>query len=115
MAIIPAIKKWINFFDPKDLIADPLYTPKDWLVGDADPIEQAREQRTDSTAAPQAAATEYLYQSYDPNTGTHMNIPIEDKSVDNVRHSVNTGLIAHNYWDNEVQFIPALAQLLTDL
>lgn len=119
LAMLPPLKTWINFIDPKDIVADPLYTPADWLLGEKDPIVEARHQGTDSATGNLLLnvppETEFLYRSLDPDTGEFTNIPIQDRIVNNLANSVDGGLKAHNYWNNQSEFVQPLATILQDL
>jgi hypothetical protein len=88
--------RWTNFWDDRDPVADPL-NPLRWDPGG----------RRASTKDDQR-----LYRWIDPITGTDAWIDVADEQVDNVAHSPDGGLKAHNYWDNESDFIAPLAQLL---
>jgi hypothetical protein len=86
------VGEWINFFDPRDPVADPLAHPVGWTEGRSfDP----------------AGYTPFA--SWPPDTETAGTFPITDRQVDNVHLSSGGGLQAHNYWDNKTQFISALA------
>jgi hypothetical protein len=93
------IPPWFNFWDKHDPVADPLAPPLSWHRGD--PIL--------SSSAPT------LFQHVDPNTGAVSNILITDVQVDNLAHSYGGSLQAHNYWDNEEEFVKPLAKLLRQL
>ena len=91
-----------------------LVTP---LVGEAQPAQSlvrvgyvwSGRPGTDATMARDATG---MYQALDPNHGQLLNLDIEDQSVDNLAHSQGGGLQAHNYWDNEVEVIPAMVDIL---
>lgn len=88
--------RWLNFWDEKDPVADPLTPPASWHFGDhadTDPAELG------------------LFWSVD-GTGQLMPVTITDKRVNNLRYSYGGGLQAHNYWDNKHQFIAEVAKLL---
>jgi len=54
-----------------------------------------------------------VYQSIDTNTGDTGPITIHDIKVENTRFSNPPGdMPAHNYWDNQEQFIPQVAAIL---
>ncbi|GCE12339.1 hypothetical protein [Tengunoibacter tsumagoiensis] len=119
IATIPPITTWLNFFDPKDIVADPLCTPANWLIEDPDPIHELRyEQINLSTGKiyedPDPESV-FLYQALNPNTGQLQNIPIHDRPVDNLTNSVGGGMKAHNYWDNSLEFVKPLSDLLKQL
>jgi hypothetical protein len=88
---------WTNFWDPLDPVADPLEPPEDWRRG---------------TPVPDRGPSS-LFQVTDNLTGFLRPVPISDRQVDNV---INSGgdLPAHNYWDNDPEFVRPLAQILTD-
>jgi pimeloyl-ACP methyl ester carboxylesterase len=90
---------WLNAYDPRDPVADPLRPPRGWRLGD-DP-EPSSEEPT-------------LFQIVDPNKpfAEAKDCPVIDYVVNNVEHSVGTGLRAHAYWDNAADFIPRLVTLL---
>jgi hypothetical protein len=94
---IKQVPGWTNFWDAKDPVADPLAPPRTWRPG------------TDPTAARNGAG---MYQALDPNHGQLLNLDIEDRQVDNLTHSQGGGLQAHNYWDNEVEVVPAIVEIL---
>lgn len=90
---------WLNAYDPRDPVADPLRPSRRWHLGD-DPSDQPT-----------------LFRIIDPNkslTETD-DCAVIDYKVDNVAHSVGSGLRAHNYWDNTADFIPRLITVLSDL
>ncbi len=79
---------WHNFLDPRDPVANP-------LLPSLDPCEQTT-----------------LFSRLDPFSGRSSPIYVNDHLVNNVHWSAGAGLRAHNYWDNQVQFIPELAELV---
>jgi hypothetical protein len=91
------IPSWLNFWDPHDPVADPLSPPLHWR----------RE-------TPIAASRQKLLRYINPYTGKASGIDITDIEVDNLRYSRGRGLQAHNYWQNETQFIRPLATLLKE-
>ena len=91
--------KWRNFWDRVDPVADPLVPPKCWHLGD--PI-------------PPSAGHSELFWSIDPNDGTTLQIDLADSVTDNAGHGAGGGLPAHNYWDNNDQFVQPLAGMLKD-
>ncbi|MBO0791730.1 MAG: hypothetical protein J2P36_12380 [Ktedonobacteraceae bacterium] len=94
MNMAPSLARWINVFDPRDPVADPLKPSASWVRGT---------EPTDLSG---------LYKTLDAETGQVHNLPIEDQVVNNIDHSNGGGLQAHNYWDNESEFIVPLATLL---
>ena len=97
LATIPQIDRWINFYDEKDPVGDPLAPAACWRRGTTP---------TDLTG---------LLKALDPTTGVISNLHIEDRVVDNVTHSAGGSLPAHNYWDNESEFVQPLAALLKEM
>lgn len=89
---------WHNFFDLHDPVADPLNPPAGWRPGA--PWDES---------PPPASG---LLVARDPN-GAVRHVPIADALVDNIKYSSGGGLQAHDYWNNEKQFVSALAALLS--
>lgn len=96
LAMVPRLTQWLNFLDPKDPVADPLAPDASWVSGT--PL--------------QPEIMTGLYKGLDPNTGEIYHIPIRDITVNNLKHSPAGGLQAHNYWDNEAEFVDMLAHIL---
>ena len=90
---------WLNFWDPRDPVADPLSPAPGWRPDDP------------CASGPRASL---LFTATDDHGGPHP-VTIDDQQVDNLRYSGGGGLRAHNYFDNQAQFIPALAGLLNRL
>jgi hypothetical protein len=90
---------WLNFWDPRDPVADPLGPSPAW--------------RPDDHCA-SGPGPSLLFTAADDHGGQHT-VTVDDQQVDNLRHSGGGGLRAHNYFDNQAQFIPALAGLLNRL
>jgi hypothetical protein len=88
---------WHNFCDRHDPVGDPLNPPAGWRPGD--PWKRPRGQG------------DGLLVARDPN-GKVRHVTIADARVDNIKYSSGGGLQAHDYWNNQQQFIPALAALL---
>lgn len=88
---------WSNFWDEIDPIADPLEPSRSWRRGD--PI-------------PPSTGKSELYQSTDPDTGENVPVSLTDALVSNADHGAAGGLPAHNYWDNDEQFVMPLANIL---
>ncbi|HEX9039038.1 MAG TPA: hypothetical protein VF808_18800 [Ktedonobacterales bacterium] len=90
--------RWVNFWDPRDPVGDPLrpVTLRD----------QIPEDYSDS---------ETLYRWIDPMEGSLSHVALLDRKVSNVDHVRGGGLRAHNYWDNEPEFIAPVAGLLRHL
>jgi len=97
LATIPRIGRWINFYDEQDPVGDPLAPAACWQRGTPP---------TDLTG---------LFKALDPNTGVISSLEIKDRVVDNVTNSTGGGLQAHNYWDNEIDFVRPLAALLKEI
>jgi hypothetical protein len=89
--------RWLNFWDEKDPVADPLDQPATWHRGDS--------------VVPRLPGRLGLFWAADAD-GSPGAVPITDRKVDNLAHSSGGGLQAHNYWDNKTQFIPELAAAL---
>lgn len=94
---IAQIGRWLNVWDPKDPVADPLDQLATWRSGD--------------DLVPRPAGALGLIWAVGPD-GQQVPVPVDDLKVDNLTHSSGGGLQAHNYWDNKDEFIPALAGLL---
>jgi len=82
------VPRWHNFWDPRDPVTDALGSP------------------------PKFASASSLYEWVDPDTGRAEPANVTDVEVDNVTNSSGGGLRAHNYWDNDAQFVTPLAGLL---
>jgi hypothetical protein len=98
LAQLGTVDQWVNFYDPHDLVGDPL-GPRDWRPGsDVDPrsLEQG------------------LFQVID-DAGLHTACTIQDEKVNNVQNSPRGGYPPHNYWDNQTDWIPKVAPLLKKL
>jgi len=94
---IKQVLGWTNFWDATDPVADPLAPPRTWRPG------------SDATAPRNGAG---MYQALDPNQGQLLRVDVEDRQVDNLAHSQGGGLQAHNYWDNELEVVPAMVDIL---
>lgn len=92
---INPIEPWYNYWDPYDPVADPLAPPLGWRAGD--PIHLTNEK---------------LFSRIDLDSGIPSCIPVDDRTVNNIEHSYGGGLQAHNYWDNEIDFVPQLAKII---
>ena len=82
------VEPWYNFWDLRDPVADPLNPPLSWRVGDKIVPSDMK-----------------LFSRIDLNSETPSWIEVDDREVDNVENSRGGGLQAHNYWDNEDQFV----------
>jgi hypothetical protein len=92
--------RWSNFWDPRDPVADPLDPAKAWRPG-----EPAVEKHRRDIG---------LLKSTDPADGTESHVNVLDTEVNNIEHSSGGGLQAHDYWNNESEFIEPLAQILEE-
>lgn len=90
---------WLNFWDALDPVADPLTPPREWR-----PL-------TDATVAVGQVG---LFRRRRAGGFTAL-AHLTDQEVDNVARSAGPGLRAHNYWDNQAQFIKAVAGVLREL
>ncbi|MDQ6606391.1 MAG: hypothetical protein M3Z06_07585 [Actinomycetota bacterium] len=88
---------WSNFCDPHDPVGDPLNPPVDWRPGD--PWDKPTQPDGGLLVARGA-------------DGTLRHVSIADCQVDNTKYSSGGGLQAHDYWNNEKEFVSALAKLL---
>jgi len=88
---------WSNFWDATDPVADPLEPPRSWRLGD--PV-------------PPSSGVSQLYTATDPDTGHTLPVPLRDTEVSNAAHGAGGGLPAHNYWDNDAEFVRPLADIL---
>jgi hypothetical protein len=93
----PMRPRWLNFWDPRDPVADRLTPVKRDSADDDAPL--------DPTAPT-------LFQWLNARTGARANVQVDDRQVDNVANTVGSGVRAHNYWDNETEFIAPLTNLL---
>jgi len=100
---IANIDRWSNFWDPTDPVADPLVPPAGWRRGAAPP------------PPPSDDPNSVLFQEVNADTGTITPATVEDREVDNITNSSGGGLQAHNYWDNDPQFVQPLADILRAL
>jgi hypothetical protein len=92
-----AVPRWLNFWDAKDPVADPLDQPSSWHFG--------------NDVVPRLPGDLGLFWKVQ-GSGSQAEVPIDDHEVDNIANSSGGGLQAHNYWDNTIQFIPDLAKAL---
>jgi len=89
---------WHNFWDTHDPVADPLDPAASWRPGN--PLN----------ANP--AGDDGLLVARDPAGGRH-HVHVNDTRVDNIHHSSGGGLQAHDYWNNQDEFVNRLAELVT--
>jgi hypothetical protein len=92
-----SVGQWLNFWDAKDPVADPLDQPASWHFG--------------NEVVTRPVGDLGLFWAVS-NGGAQQPMPIADFEVDNLENSSGGGLQAHNYWDNKTQFIPELAATL---
>lgn len=90
--------RWLNFWDPRDPVADPLSPPNTWHYGSA-------------PGYPSPGELGLFYAL--GGDGDQVPVTITDIEVNNLENSSGGGLQAHNYWDNKGQFITQLAELLS--
>jgi len=88
---------WLNFWDEKDPVADPLSPPVTWHYGSR-------------PGGPPPGELGLFYALDDD--GNQIPVTVTDMEVNNLKYSSGGGLQAHNYWDNNEQFITKLAELL---
>lgn len=93
--LIASPTPWLNFWDPRDPVADPLAPGADWRPGQA----------------PEQVPPGLFHVADGHNVTTPA--PVQDYQVDNLLHNTGAGLRAHNYWDNQDGFVGPLCQLLT--
>ncbi|TMD08815.1 MAG: hypothetical protein E6J03_02430 [Chloroflexi bacterium] len=95
-ANLRSLPEWLNFWDERDPVADPLEPPVGWRRGQARPD-----------------ALTGLFTGHDPLSGEPVAVPVRDIRVDNVENVADGGgLPAHDYWDNRREFCIPLAALL---
>jgi pimeloyl-ACP methyl ester carboxylesterase len=82
------VEAWYNFWVLRDPVADPLNPPLSWRVGDKIVPSDMK-----------------LFSRIDLKSETPSWIEVDDHEVDNVEKSRGGGLQAHNFWDNEEQFV----------
>lgn len=106
---IDQIGRWTNFWDERDPVADPLAPPQPWHPGDAIPPagQQPGSFELDGKDEPG------LFQTVNEKSGDIEPVAfLEDRLVNNRTNSRGGGLQAHNYWDNAVEFVGPLAEIL---
>jgi hypothetical protein len=66
---------------------------------------------------PVADPLDGLFSGYDPQQPKRGAVPlaVDDREVHNLRNSPPGGLRAHNYWDNDEEWIPAMAAILREV
>jgi hypothetical protein len=89
------VATWNNYLDPRDPVADPLGHAVGWS-NEPNP------------------ATDFHHFAYQPVDAAEAS-PLDpiDVLVDNLTNSSGGGLQAHNYWDNQTEFVAALAKQLS--
>jgi hypothetical protein len=93
---IAPVRKWVNFWDEKDPVADPLDPPSPWRRG------SPPEREPGSLGLFWAADSD----------GTRHPVPVEDHLVNNLKHANDASIRAHNYWGNVTEFVPGFAALV---
>jgi hypothetical protein len=91
---IAGVPRWLNFWDDADPVADPLDPGMTWKRGDPFPDAAAGHLFADVQSVPSSPKA------------------IEEYRIDNLHHSDGGGLQAHNYWDNQNEFVKPLAGLM---
>lgn len=99
IALVPQVERWWNFYDAKDIVADPLLPDASWVRG--------TEPKTEQLAG--------IFQAYDPYKGEIIPMHIEDILIHNVPNSPHDAFQAHDYWNNTAEFTPKVAGLLRDI
>ena len=89
------IPRWLNFWDDADPVADPLDPGVTWKRGNAFPDPAAG----------------HLFAEIQSATSLRPKV-IEEVQVHNITFSDGGGLQAHNYWDNQDEFVKPLAEVL---
>ena len=88
---------WNNFWDKRDPVADPLQASAHWQPG----------------RPPEPKAGDDLFHAYKRDTGELLPYArLSDAEVNNLENSHGGGLQAHNYWDNQAEFIPPFARIV---
>ena len=107
-------KSWLNFWDERDPVADPLDPPQFWQRGEEMPVpdEEGRYRLPDAIReAVEPRTVPGFFAALNERTGKYAPFAVRDIEVDNVAHSPGGGLRAHNYWDND-EVVRPLADLL---
>jgi hypothetical protein len=81
-------------------VADPLAPPVDWRPGEP--------------AEPPPGGEPGLLVARSVDGALHR-VQVHDERVDNISKSSGGGLRAHDYWNNETQFVTALGGLVAEL
>ncbi len=90
--------RWSNFWDARDPVADPLDPAQAWRPGE--PTDEAPRRDVG------------LLRQVDRAGGEESHVSVEDVRVDNIEHSSGGGLQAHDYWNNQREFVTPLARLI---
>jgi hypothetical protein len=90
--------RWSNFWDPRDPVGDPLDPATAWRPGQEPAAGRGKDLG--------------LLVARDPAGPGRWHVKVADVLLDNVKNSEGGGLQAHNYWDNQVEFIEPLAEIL---
>lgn len=98
-AALDAGLAWSNFWDPRDPVADPLNPATAWRPGEPVDEEPPRD--------------DGLLKRTNPADGRQSHVEIGDARVDNIENSSGGGLQAHDYWNNQTEFVAPLAEILT--
>jgi hypothetical protein len=93
---VDPFEPWLNFWDPRDPVADPLEPDANWRPGQP----------------PGQPTVGFFHVGDAPDE--RKPAPVKDHRVDNLVNNHGTGLRAHNYWDNKEQegLVCQLAKLL---
>ncbi len=88
---------WNNFWDKRDPVADPLKASAHWQPG----------------RPPEPKAGDELFHAYKRDTGELLPYHrLSDAELNNLKNSYGGGLQAHNYWDNQSEFIPQFVSIV---
>jgi hypothetical protein len=94
----PSDFSWQNFYDKHDPVADPLNPARAWRPGQ--PLDAGE------------TGDDGLLVAVSPSDGLRRHVHVTDIPVNNIEHSSGGGLQAHDYWNNERDYVPKLAALL---
>lgn len=92
--------RWHNYWDRHDPVADPLNPPASWRPGGS------------STMSPDGDIGLLVARDAD---GNRHHVTVTDEHVDNLSNSSGGGLQAHDYWNDQTQFVASFASLLTQI
>jgi hypothetical protein len=101
IAPVASYDPWLNFWDPRDPVADPLEPGPAWRLGQP----------------PQNIPAGFFHvgeRTDDDDAVTVTPAALHDYKVDNLVENNGAGLRAHNYWDNTQPdgFVARLSELL---